>query len=117
MDGLSTINKLITEFENAHNSKGAISFFRKSPEAYLIFLTIMRSFYSNEPITIEKLIHVVSPRYCSRQTVKNITNNALQELIIMKKIDKKDMRKKYFIPSENTIKEFNIWISKSLKDL
>ena len=114
---LSKIDKLINEFENAHSTKGAISFFRKSPEGYLIFLTIMRSFYLNKPITIEKLIHIISPKYCSRQTVKNITNNALQENIILKKIDLKDKRKKYFTPSEKTIKEFNIWISKSLKDL
>ena len=39
------------------------------------------------------------------------------ENIILKKIDLKDKRKKYFTPSEKTIKEFNIWISKSLKDL
>jgi hypothetical protein len=117
MTELTIIDKLLVEFKSAHSSKGSIAFFRKSPEAYYIFLNIMRSFYSKEQITIEKLINIISPKFCSRQTVKNITNNALEENIIIKKIDTVDKRKKHFTPTQKTIEEFSNWVSKSLKDL
>lgn len=107
------INHLITEFNNFHNSKGSQSFFRNSPESYYLYLLIMDSHYNKNPICVESLINLVCPKYCSRQTVKNIIASALDRLYITKSIDEKDHRRKLFAPTLETIEEFESWINQS----
>ena len=109
------LSQLINEFKSAHSSKGALSFLRKSPEAYYIFLLIMQSYYQNKSLCVENLINQVTPKFCSRQTVKNITNNAVELNFLFKINDKADRRRKLFIPTNITIDEFNDWMNKSLK--
>ena len=116
MEEIQTLEKLLGEFHHAHESKGALSFFRKSPEAYYILLIVTHTYLSKNPISIEALISKVSPKYCSRQTVKNITNNAIAQGLLEKKTDKQDKRKKYFILSYGAFKEIKIWLNKTLID-
>tara|TARA_B110000208_G_scaffold135379_1_gene163692 strand:+ start:4994 stop:5356 length:363 start_codon:yes stop_codon:yes gene_type:complete len=111
------INKLINEFQNCHNTSGALSFFRNSPEGYFMYLLVMNSHYNEDPICVETLINLVCPKFCSRQTVKNIISTALEFDFLKKTIDEKDHRRKLFVPSQETIDEFEIWINQSLDNL
>lgn len=109
------INFLINEFIQCHNSFGAMSTFRKSPGGYYIYLLIISSHYSKNPVCVEGLISLVCPKFCSRQTVKNITASAIEANFITKIIDDNDRRRKLFVPTESTILEFEQWINKTLE--
>ena len=104
------INKLLNDFIACHYSNGALASFMKSPEAQYIYLLIMNSHYNKDPICVETLINMVCPKFCSRQTVKNITTASIESNFLNKIVDKQDKRRKLFVPTEKTILEFENWI-------
>jgi hypothetical protein len=112
-----TINNLINEFKSCHETSGALSTFRKSPEGYYIYLLIINSHYTNDPICVEELINLVCPKFCSRQTVKNIISLAIDSNFLFKTIDERDKRRKLFAPTDETILEFENWINQTLHTL
>lgn len=112
-----TINNLINEFKSCHETSGALSTFRKSPEGYYIYLLIINSHYTNDPICVEELINLVCPKFCSRQTVKNIISLAIDAKFLFKTIDERDKRRKLFAPTDETILEFENWINQTLHTL
>ena len=106
------INKLLSDFISCHHSNWALGSFMKSPEGQYIYLLIMNSHYNNNPICVETLINMVCPKFCSRQTVKNITTAAIESKYLNKIVDKQDRRRKLFVPTQETILEFENWIKK-----
>ena len=104
------ISKLLNHFIDCHSSNGALATFMKSPEGEYIYLLIMNSHYNKDPICVETLINIVCPKFCSRQTVKNITTSAIESNFLNKIIDIHDKRRKLFVPTAATILQFENWI-------
>lgn len=104
------LNKLIDEFfKNTSDKASSLNYFRKSQESYLLWLIILNGHYDNNYVSIEVLINYVSPRFASRQTVKNLLNTAIESGFIIKIQNKKDRRKRFIRPSEKTLKDFEMW--------
>ena len=103
IDKLVSVPKFIKEDATfSHN----INFFIKRPGGYYILLFILIFHLKKIPCTIEMLHHYIPHSVCSKATLSNIINEALQKGVIIKEDCTKDRRIKKIIPTQLLIKEW-----------
>ena len=111
---LVSVPKFIKEDATfSHN----INFFIKRPGGYYILLFILIFNLKKIPCTIEMLHHYIPHSVCSKATLSNIINEALQKGIIIKEDCTKDRRIKKIIPSQLMIDEWTKMKDAVLNDL
>ena len=98
-------------------SKPSVKFFRSSgAHGYIIWLTIMNSYFEKRDISIENIVNNVET-YASRRTIidfikKGVASNYL------KKINSTEDKRRFLIqPREVTIKEFSEWSNEFIKSI
>ena len=114
IDRLVSVPKFIKEDATfAHN----INFFIKRPGGYYVLLFILMFNFKKIPCTIEMLNHYIPHSVCSKATLSNIINEALQKGVIIKEDCTKDRRIKKIIPTQLLIKEWTNLKDAVLDDL
>ena len=114
IDKLVSVPKFIKEDASfSHN----INFFIKRPGGYYILLLILMFKFREIPCTIEMLHHYIPHSVCSKATLSNIINEALQKEMVIKEDCKKDRRIKIIIPSQSLIDEWTKMKNAVLEDL
>ena len=93
-----------------------INFFQNDLTKYKILLMVMRGFYKNQEVTIEKVIEDLPLAISSRAHKLNSITDATARGYLIKEPSKTDLRKKNLIPSENLTKEFDEYL-KTLSDI
>lgn len=94
-----------------------VNFFIKRPGGYYILLFILIFHYKKITCTIEMLNHYIPHSVCSKATLSNVINEALQKGIIIKEDCRKDRRIKKIIPSQIMIDEWTKMKDAVLDDL
>jgi hypothetical protein len=98
-------------------SKPSIKFFRSNGAyGYIIWLTIINSYFEKKEISIEKLVTDVAS-YASRRTVLDFINKGVEGKFINKKNSTEDKRKILIEPSNTTVKEYSGWSSEFIKSV
>ena len=107
---------LISEFE-ADSSKPSIKFFRSNNAyGYIFWLTVMDSFFSEDAITIDKLV-IKLDKYASRRTILDFIYKGVDAKFLEKKVFPDDKRKVLIEPTDTTIKEYVIWSENFIKSV
>ena len=95
----------------------SIKFFRSSGSyGYIIWLTIMDSYFEKKPISIEMLVTLVE-KYASRRTILDFINKGVEAKFINKILSTEDKRKVFMEPTEITIQEYNHWSKTFVKNV
>ena len=98
-------------------SKPSIKFFRSSGAyGYIIWLTIMNTYYEKKNISIEEIVNDVE-MYASRRTVLDFINKGVAANFIKKINSNEDKRKILIQPTEITIQEFSEWSNEFIKSI
>ena len=91
------------------SSKPSIKFFRSNGAyGYILWLTIMDNFYSEQKMTIDELVAKLE-KYASRRTILDFINKGVDAKFLEKKFFLNDKRKILIKPTDITIKEYNDW--------
>ena len=77
--------------------------FRFSAYGTLILFNIMKSFYSNTPITSEEIANSIDYKFGSRNSILNLIKKAEKNKLITRITSKSDQRQKYIIPTKALI--------------
>ena len=90
-------------------SKPSIKFFRSNGAyGYIIWLTIINSYFEKKNISIEKLVTDIE-KYASRRTVIDFINKGVEANFLKKITSSQDKRKTLIQPTNITIKEYSEW--------
>ena len=104
-----SIKQNIDHFKHCLSHYKTLRFFLSSQDRYLTYLYILQFYFDKKELSLEELINKICPKFASRETVKNILNQAIGHQFIEKKIHSQDKRKKSFIPTALTLKEYQIY--------
>jgi len=85
--------------------------FRFSAYGTLILFNIMKSFYSNTPITSEEIANGIDYKFGSRNSILNLIKKAEKNKLITRTTSKSDQRQKYIIPTKALINSHEKMIS------
>ena len=109
-----SIEQDIDHFKHCLSHYKTLRFFLSSQDRYLTYLYILQFYFDKKELSLEELINKICPKFASRETVKNILNQAIGNQFIEKKIHSQDKRKKSFVPTSITLKEYD-WYEKGKK--
>ena len=85
--------------------------FRFSAYGTLILFNIMKSFYSNTPITSEEIANGIDYKFGSRNSILNLIKKAEKNKLITRTTSKSDQRQKYIVPTKALINSHEKMIS------
>ena len=98
-------------------SKPSIKFFRSNGAyGYIIWLTIMDTYFEKRKIGIETLVLKLE-KYASRRTVMAFLQKSVEAKFINKLNSTKDKRKAFIEPSEVMVKEYKEWSREFIKNV
>ena len=98
-------------------SKPSIKFFRSNGAyGYIVWLTIINSYFEKKNISIEKLVTDVET-YASRRTVIDFISKGVDAKFIKKINSTEDKRKIFIEPTKITLQEYSEWSSEFLKSV
>ena len=98
-------------------SKPSVKFFRSSGAyGYIIWLTIIDSYFDKREMAIETLVSEVE-RYASRRTILDFIQKGVEAKFINKIESAKDKRKTFIEPSKSTFEEYEEWSKKFIKSV
>ena len=99
------------------SSKPSIKFFRSNGAyGYILWLTIMDNFYSEQKMTIDELVAKLE-KYASRRTILDFIYKGVDAKFLEKKVFPDDKRKVLIEPTDTTIKEYVIWSENFIKSV
>ena len=98
-------------------SKPSVKFFRSNgAHGYIVWLTIMNSYFEKRDISIENIVNDVET-YASRRTIIEFINKGVASNYLKKINSTEDKRKILIQPSEVTIKEYSEWSNEFIKSI
>jgi len=98
-------------------SKPSIKFFRSSGAyGYIIWLTIINSYYEKRGIAVETLVLKLE-KYASRRTILEFIQKGVKAKFLSRIESNEDKRKTFIEPSEITIQEYNEWSKEFIKNI
>ena len=107
---------LISDLEG-DTSKSSIKFFRSSGAyGYVLWLTVLDNFYSEQNMTIDELITKLE-KYASRRTILDFIYKGVDAKFLEKDTSSDDKRKTIITPSNITIEEYKVWSEKFIKNV
>ena len=114
---MSKLAKYLISDLQADWSKPSIKFFRSNDSyGYIVWLTIMNSYFEKEPISIEILV-TRTEKYASRKTILDFLNKGVESKFLNRIYSIKDKRKVFIEPAEITIQEYNQWSKDFIKKI
>ena len=114
---MSKLAKYLISDLREDSSKPSIKFFRSNGAyGYILWLTIMDNFYSEQKMTIDELVAKLE-KYASRRTILDFIYKGVDAEFLEKKILPNDKRKVIIKPTEITIKEYMEWSENFIKSI
>ena len=114
---MSKLAKILISDLQEDWSKPSIKFFRSSGAyGYIIWLTIIDSYFDKREIAIETLVSEVE-KYASRRTILDFIQKGVEAKFINKIESGKDKRKIFIKPSKSTFQEYKEWSKEFIKNI
>ena len=79
------------------------------------FIIISHIVSSDKKLTFEEICRVINHNISSRSTIQKILDASIQENILYTIVDESDKRKKLFVPTENCIQFFELWVKRQAR--
>ena len=98
------------------SSDANIVFRSNGAYGYILWLTVVDSFYSEQNITVDEIVEKLE-KYASRRTILDFIYKGVDAKFLEKKVFSNDKRKVVIKPSDITIKEFMEWSENFIKSI
>lgn len=92
------------------NKSKLLNYFFSDLTKYKILLTVIKNYYQNINQTIEEVIESLPIGISSRAHKFNCINDATNNGYLIKENCKSDLRKKFLIPSEELVNEYEDYL-------